>query len=214
MTNSEKIYTGLCIIFVSFMVLGNLTYQKFVILQFPFHKFELSVGAILYPLTFFITDLITEIYGKEKSRFCIRFSIFVNILTALIISIMDYLPATYWSKINNETFHNVFGYYGVAFIGSVLACYVSQTVDVYLYVLIRGLTKGKYIWLRSNFSTCISLFIDSFVVIGFMTMLGVFPREQIWVLIISSYSWKMFFTICSTPIFYASLFAIKFFSKD
>ena len=70
MSNSEKIYTGLCIFFVSLIVLGNMVYQKFVSLQFPFYKFELSVGTILYPLTFLVTDLIVECYGKKSSILC------------------------------------------------------------------------------------------------------------------------------------------------
>ena len=66
MTNSEKIYIGLCIVFSTLIILGNLIYQKFVMLQIPFYKFELSAGAILYPLTFLITDIITELYGKKS----------------------------------------------------------------------------------------------------------------------------------------------------
>ncbi len=96
--------------------------------------------GLLYPLTFLITDLITEFYGKERAQFCIRFAMVINILVAIIIAFMDYLPATEWSKINDETFHKVFGYYGVAFIGSILACYTSQAIDVRLYLLIRDLT--------------------------------------------------------------------------
>jgi uncharacterized integral membrane protein (TIGR00697 family) len=213
MTNNEKIYTGLCIIFTSLIVLGNLIYQKFVILQIPFHKFELSVGAVLYPLTFLITDLITELYGKEKTRFCIRFAMFMNIVVAVIIVFMDHLPATTWSKIDDETFHKMFSYYGIAFIGSITACYTAQVIDVHLYVWIRKLTKQKYLWLRSNGSTCFSLFIDTTIVIGFMTMFGIFPIKQMWPLILNSYSWKLFFTICSTPLFYISISSIKYFSN-
>ncbi|WP_410519704.1 queuosine precursor transporter [Candidatus Cyrtobacter comes] len=212
-SNSEKIYTSLCILFVSLIMLGNLIYQKFVSLQLPFYKFELSVGAVLYPLTFLITDLITEFYGKERAQFCIRFAMVINILVAIIIAFMDYLPATEWSKINDETFHNVFGYYGVAFAGSIIACYTSQAIDVRLYLLIHSLTKGKYLWLRNNGSTSISLLIDTTVVIGFMTIFGIFPVEQMWTLIVNSYSWKLFFTICSTPLFYISVSFIKYFSN-
>ena len=209
MSNSEKIYIGLCIFFVSLLVLGNMVYQKFVSLQLPFHKFELSVGAILYPLTFLVTDLIVEFYGKEKAQFCVKLALFTNILIVIIISIMDYLPATTWSKINDQMFHDVFGYYGVAVIGSNIACYTSQAIDVRLYLFIRKLTHGQYLWLRNIVSTSISLFIDTMVVIVFMTTFSVFPIEQMWVLIANSYSWKLFFSICSVPLFYIGVFAVK-----
>ncbi|MBY0580314.1 MAG: queuosine precursor transporter [Rickettsiales bacterium] len=210
MSNSEKIYTGLCVFFSVIIVSGNLTYQKFITLTIlPFHAFELSVGAILYPLTFLVTDLIAEFYGKEKARFCVRLAIIMNILVAIIIAGMDLLPATSWSKIDQATFHKVFGLYAISFMGSIIACYISQTVDISLYLWIRKITKGRYLWIRNNGSTAISLLIDTSTVITFMTIFGVLPKEQMVSLIINSYSFKLFFTICSIPLFYLCISIIK-----
>ena len=76
MTKAEKVYTGLCGLFSILIVLSNLTYQKFVALPIlPFHTFEISVGAILYPLTFLLTDLMTEFYSKERANFCVKFAV-------------------------------------------------------------------------------------------------------------------------------------------
>ena len=155
--------------------------------------------------------MITEFYGKERAKFCIKFAIITNVIVAVIIIFMDHLPATNWSKINNETFHQVFGYYGVAFSASLVACYISQALDVRLYLGIRKLTKGKYLWLRSNGSTCVSLLIDTTTVIGIMTLFGIFSSEHMWSLIVNSYSWKLFFTISSTPLFYLGVTSIKYF---
>ncbi len=209
MSNREKIYMCLCIAFAMLITLGNLIYQKFVMLAFPFHKFELSVGAILYPLTFLITDLITEFYGKERAQFCIKITLFLNIFVATLLMFMDTLPATVWSKISNETFHAVFGYFGVAFAASLLACFISQAIDIRLYLFMRRITKGRHLWLRSNLSTCVSLLIDTIVVIGFMTIFGIFPVKQMSSLIINSYSWKLMFTIFSTPLFYIAVLSFK-----
>ncbi len=79
MTKAEKIYTGLCVLFAALIVLGNLTYKKFITIGFePFHIFQLSVGAILYPLTFLITNLIAELYNREKAKFCASFGLITN----------------------------------------------------------------------------------------------------------------------------------------
>lgn len=214
MTIVDKIYTSLCVLFCSLIILGNLTYQKFVALQLPLYTFELSVGAILYPLTFLVTDLITEFYGKERANFCVRLALIMNFLIASMVAFMDYLPATSWSKIDNSIFHQVFGFYSVAFIGSIIACYISQAIDILLYLWIRELTQGKYLWLRNNGSTAISLFIDTFTVISFMTLFDILPREQMWLLIGNSYSWKLFFTICSTPLFYGGVQVIKWLQRS
>ncbi|WHA04462.1 queuosine precursor transporter [Candidatus Bandiella numerosa] len=177
----------------------------------PFHAFELSVGAILYPLTFLVTDLLAEFYGKEKARFCVRLAIIMNILVAIIIAGMDLLPASSWSKIDQATFHKVFGLYAVSFMGSIIACYISQAVDISLYLWIRKITKGRYLWIRNNGSTAISLLIDTSTVITFMTIFGVLPKEQILSLIINSYSFKLFITIYSIPLFYLCISIIKIF---
>ena len=65
--------TSLCVLFAVLIVVCNLIYQKFVFLPIlPFYSFELSVGAIIYLLTFLLTDLIAEFYGKNKANFCVR----------------------------------------------------------------------------------------------------------------------------------------------
>jgi uncharacterized integral membrane protein (TIGR00697 family) len=215
MTARDKVYTGICVLFSVLLVVVNLTYRKFVALPLlPFYTFELSVGAILYPLTFLLTDLIAEFYGKERSTFCVKFSIAINITVALIIYIMDRLPAVSWSKIDDASFHEIFGVYSVAFTGSMIACYISQRVDIFFYLWIRRLTQGKYLWLRNNGSTAISLLIDTSVVISFLALFGVLPVERLWSLILSSYSFKLFFTICSTPLFYLSVFSIRFLIRE
>lgn len=210
MTRYESIYTSLCVLFSVLIVMGNLIYQKFVSLPLlPFHTFELSVGAILYPLTFLLTDLITEFYGKEKANFCVRLGIALNILAACVIAGMDQLEATSWSKIDNTTFHKVFGLYSVAFIGSIIACYTAQMVDITLYLWIRKITRGKWLWARNSGSTSISLFVDTFIVITFMTTFAILPADRMWSLIINSYLFKLFFSLCSTPLFYVLVGIMK-----
>ena len=215
MTFSDKLYTGLCGLFAVLIVVGNVTYQKFVSLPiFSFHTFELSVGAIFYPITFLLTDLIAEFYGKEKAGYCVKIGLIMNITAALIIACMDMLPATDWSKIDGQTFHNIFGFYSVAFIGSILACYIAQAFDIILYLWIKKITKGKYLWLRNCGSTAISLLIDTTIVITFLSFFGVLPKDRMVALIINSYSFKLFFSICNTPFFYIFVSGIRHLLKS
>ena len=210
MTKDDYIYISLCVFFSVLIVMGNLIYQKFVFLPIlPFHTIELSVGSILYPLTFLLTDLITEFYGKEKASFCVKLAISMNIFVACVIIGMDQLEATSWSTVDKMTFYRVFGFYGIAFVGSIIACYIAQIVDITLYLWIRKMTKGKWLWARNNGSTAISLFVDTFMMITFMVMFNVLPMDRMWPLIINSYLFKLFFSICSTPLFYISVGIIR-----
>ena len=214
MNIDDKIYTIICVLFAVLIVMGNMIYQKFVALPIiPFHTFELSVGAVIYPLTFLLTDLIAEFYGKNKANFCVKLALTMNIVVALLIAMMDKLSATEWSKIDDITFHKVFGLYSVAFIGSIMACYTAQLVDISIYLWIRKITSGKYLWLRNNGSTAISLLVDTSIVISFMCVFGALPIDKMRTLIINSYLYKLFFTICSTPLFYAIVGLIKYIRK-
>lgn len=208
--NQIQIYTFLCVFFSVLIVTGNLIYQKFVTMPIShFYSFELSVGAILYPLTFLTTDLIAEFYGREKASFCVKLGIIMNITVALIILLFDNLESTSWSKVDNSTFHKVFGVYSVAFLGSILACYISQSIDIRLYLFIKKITQGKYLAIRNCISTAVSLLIDTCVVISFMTFFGALPPERMWVIISSSYLFKLFFTITSAPLFYLCVVIIR-----
>lgn len=214
MTRDDSIYITLCVLFSVLLVMGNLIYQKFVSISVPFYNFELSVGAILYPLTFLLTDLIAELYGKKKANFCVKLAIFMNAFVACVIAGMDQLDATTWSNVDNITFHKVFGFYTIAFAGSLIACYVAQRIDIIIYFWIRNLTKGKWLWARSNGSTAISLFVDTFIVITFMAMFNVIPMGRMWTLIMNSYLFKLFFSICSTPLFYIMVTSVKILQKN
>jgi len=209
MNNYDKIYTVLCTLFSVLIVTSNLVYQKFVYLPiFSFYTFELSVGAIFYPLTFLITNLIAEFYGKEKARFCVRLAIIMCVLVCLALKLMNYLQATSWSKIDNNIFNMVFGVYSISLIGSIIAGYTAQLTDISLYLFIRKLTNNKFLFLR-NLSTAISLFIDTFIVITFITIFGAIPFEQMPNLIFNSYIFKLFFTLATMPVFYGAIYFIR-----
>jgi len=202
MNIDDKIYTTICVLFAVLIVMGNMIYQKFVVLPIlPFHAFELSVGAIIYPITFLLTDLIAEFHGKNKANFCVKVALTMNIIVVMLIAMMDKLSATEWSKIDDTTFHKVFGLYSVAFIGSIIACYTAQLIDINIYLWIRKITNGRYLWLRNNCSTAISLLVDTTIVISLMSIFGALPIDKMGTLIINSYLYKLFFTIVALPYF-------------
>lgn len=210
MYKKDSIYVVLCVIFSVFIVLGNLIFQKFVVLNISsLFSFELSVGTILFPITFLLTDLIAEFYGKEKATFCVRLAILMNVMVALIILGMDALDATSWSKVNNVIFHNVFGVYSIAFIGSMIACYISQAIDIKIFLWIRKVTKGEWLWARNMGSTTVSLFIDTLIVNCFLTVFQIIPNEKTFLLVMNSYMFKFFFSVFSIPLFYLAVRMIK-----
>jgi uncharacterized integral membrane protein (TIGR00697 family) len=206
----DKIYIFLCTGFISLIITGNLIYQKFVHLPvFNLYVFELSAGAIFYPLTFLLTDLITEFYGKDHARFCVRLSIVTSTLITIMLVFISNLEATIWSKIDNSTFNQVFGGFGIAFTSSLIANYIAQTIDINIYLWLKKLTNGNHLWLRNTISTAISLLIDTTIIIGLLSSFGILPFAQLPTLIFNSYLFKFFFTLSTTPLFYAAFYFIK-----
>ena len=156
-----------------------------------------------------LTDLIAEFYDRKRATFCVRLSIAMGLTAALILSGMDSLQATPWSKVDNRMFHQVFGHCGAALVVNIIACYTAQVVDINLYLWIKKLTKGKGLWLRNNGSTAISLLVDTVTAISLATFLGILPKEQMWIIMMNSYLYKLFITICNTPLFYLLVAMIK-----
>jgi uncharacterized integral membrane protein (TIGR00697 family) len=129
-----------------------------------FGLFTQSIGIILWPVVFLLTDLINEHFGKDGVRKLTFITVGLIIYIYIILSIAMKIPAVNFSPVNDTVFNTVFGQSQWIIIGSITAFIISQLVDVYTFWLIRKAT-GKYlIWLRATGSTIISQLVDTFVV--------------------------------------------------
>lgn len=209
----EDVYVFLCVFFSGIILVGNMTYQKFVYLDVYFYTFELSVGAITYPISFVISDLLAEFYGKAYAQRALRSALLMNIIAAFVIHFMNNLESTTWSKVDNRMFSQVFGNYNVAFFGSLIACYISQNIDVNIYLIIKRLTNGRFLWIRNSVSTAISLLIDTSIVVLTLGIFGAIDYNQIFPLIYNSYGFKLFFIVLNIPVFYLIVFLLNLLRK-
>ena len=210
-----RIYLFLAALFISSLVVSNLIFQKFFYwypLDFKFFGvtlFELSVGILPYPVTFLITDIISEIYGKEKATNVVLAGIFASIFSILIILVADALPTLNESPIDGETFYIVFSKTLIAVISSMLAYLFSQYIDIQIYHFWKKKTKGNYLWLRNNFSTFSSQIIDSFTVLFLLCFFEIIPWEIFYGLFISSVIFKVFIALIDTPLLYFFVFLLR-----
>jgi len=214
-TNLEKLYAVFCALFSGILITCTLTYKKIVYLPiFDIHTFTLSVAVIVCPILFVLSDLLAEFYEKKQASFCVKVAIGINIVVALIVMGMDALEATSWSTVGVHTFHQVFGSYGWAFLACLFACYTAQLVDINIYLWLKKLTKGKMLWLRNNGSTAVSLLVDTVVAIGLLTLLGIYPKEEMLHVMLHAYSYKLLFSFCNIPFFYFFVWLIRTFILD
>jgi len=176
------IYILLSGIFISCLISCNLIFLKFFSLKISFLNitFTQSVGLIAYPITFLVTDIVSEIYGRKKANFLVISGIISSIVVLGLIFIADFLPAANWSipenkKVDDEIFHLVFGQFGIAMAASLFTYLVCQLIDIRIFHFWKKLTKGKYLWLRNNFSTITSQLVDTFLILFLLMSLS--PEE-------------------------------------
>jgi uncharacterized integral membrane protein (TIGR00697 family) len=175
---ARRLYLILGLLFVTSLIVSNLIFKKF-FYYYPFNSslfgvklFEISVGILPYPITFLITDLISEIYGKKKANEVVFGGIIASFFAMGIIYISNVVPATSWSPVSDEIFSTVFGSTSIAVISSMLAYLFAQFVDIQIYHFWKRITKGKHLWLRNNFSTFLSQFIDTATVLILLCSFG------------------------------------------
>lgn len=214
-----KIYLYLGALFITSLVVSNLIFQKF-FYWYPFGEtkifgaslFEISVGILPYPITFLITDLISEIYGQKKANQVVTAGIFASLFSMGIILIAESVPALKTSPIQDDTFTHVFALSPIAVLASMIAYLFAQYIDITIYHFWKKITKGKYLWLRNNFSTFTSQFIDTFTVVLLLCIFKVLPWELFYGLVVSGFLFKVLVAILDTPFLYlfVSLFRKKF----
>ncbi len=179
------------------------------LIQF-FGLFTQSLGIILWPIVFILTDLINEHFGKQGVRKLTFITVGLIIYTFILVTIGLNIKAVNFSPVNDENFKIVFGQSQWIMVGSIIAFLLSQLVDVSVFWLLRAKTGNKYIWLRATGSTVVSQLIDTFVVqfIAFVLpgkwAFNEFLKNACW-----GYSFKLLVALCLIPLIYVGHFAIK-----
>lgn len=196
-------------LFICSLVVSNLIFQKFFYWDFFGYTFEISVGILPYPITFLITDLISEIYGKKRANQVVTAGVFASFFSLLIVTVADKVPATGWSPIDDSLFTTVFGATAIAVLASMLAYLFAQYLDIQLFHFWKKLTKGKHLWLRNNFSTFLSQFVDTATVLLLLCSFGKIEWELFTGLLISGFLFKVLIAACDTPFLYAGVFGFR-----
>ena len=212
---ANRIYLILAALFIASLVTSNLIFQKF-FYWYPFDieiygvkLFEVSVGLLPYPITFLITDILSEIYGKKKANDVVIAGIFASFFSLLIIYVSQATPATDWSPTSDQTFTQVFGATPLAVLASMLAYLFAQFIDIRIYHFWKQLTKGKHLWLRNNFSTFSSQFIDTLTVLVLLCSFDIIDWDNFLGLLVSGVIFKIMIAALDTPILYLFVYAFR-----
>ncbi len=212
---AQRIYILLGGLFITSLVVSNLIFQKF-FYWYPFDVeilgsklFEISVGILPYPITFLITDLISEIYGKKRANDVVVVGVFASLFSLLIIYVADTVPATSWSYVQDDTFSHVFRNSTIAVFSSMLTYLFAQFVDIQIYHFWKRLTKGKHLWLRNNFSTWFSQLVDTFTIVTLLCYFGIIKWGNYEGILVSGFLFKVLVAACDTPFLYLGVYLFR-----
>ena len=175
--------------------------------------FNLTAGAVIWPVVFITSDLINEYFGKPGvKKISYLAAGLIGYAFAVVFVTMHLPPAGWWLEANNVdsagnyfnmdfAFNKIFGQGQRIILGSLSAFLIGQLADVYVFQKLRKLTGAKKLWLRATGSTIVSQLVDSFVVL-FIAFYGTFSNTQIVAIGITNYIYKFSMAVALTPLIY------------
>lgn len=209
-----QVYIILSGLFVAFLVVCNLIANKFVSISLPFREapFIVSCGILPYPLTFLITDLLSEFYGRKRTSLVVFTGFLASVLIIFLLQWTNALESITGSPVGDQAYSEVFGNSWRVIGASMLAYLIAQLLDVQLYEFWKKKTKGKMLWLRNNGSTIFSQLIDTILII-LVLFIGVKSSSEMLTMITDGWIFKLICALIDTPIIYVSVFLIRRYFK-
>ena len=204
----DQFFLVLTGIFIASLVTCNLIANKFVTVDLGFKIFIVSAGILPYPLTFLVTDLISELYGQKKANLVVFSGFIASLFVLLFLWLGGQFNAIPNSLVNDATYDSVFRNAWRLIGASMIAYLFAQFVDVRIFHFWKKLTDGKHLWLRNNGSTIASQLIDTTLVICIL-FVGVWNADQILSAIIDGWVFKMLMALLDTPIIYGVIYLLK-----
>lgn len=218
-----RLYIWLTGVFVTCLLLANILGVKL----FSFHmdlgglgtvKVEHTVGMLTFPITFLLTDLLNEYYGKRAARrvtylaFTMGLLAFVLIYAARKFPILSGIPGT----ATHESFENIFGAAALMYLASMIAFLLGSLLDIFIFGMFNRLTNGRMVWLRATGSTVISQLFDSFLVtfvffVVLQSLTGSKPASMGFVFntAMTGYVLKFVISVALTPLIYLGRWMIR-----
>lgn len=207
---SHTVFVWLTAIFVISLFIADEVGAMLFSFKLPFLKDPvlLSAGIIPFPITFILTDLLNEFYGKEGARFVTWVGFGMCFLAYAFLTVGSHLPVDAGTFIPRPVFMTIYNQYTGMFLASITAYLIGQMLDIQVFHWFRAITKHRFIWLRATGSTVISQLFDSLIV-TFIAFWGQMQVSDMFRLALGNYSWKFIIAVGITPLLYLGHSVLK-----
>lgn len=193
----SKFYQFISALFVTCLIISNIIAVK--IGAFGWGKF-LPVAVILFPVTYIIGDVLTEVYGYAAARRVIWTGFLCNLVAVIAILIAIRIPSAPFFA-GQPAFESILGFTPRLLAASFAAYLVGQFANSLALAKMKIKTNGKYLWMRTIGSTIVGEGLDSLIFIT-LAFSGVFPAAAIPALILTQWIFKVLFEVILTPVTY------------
>jgi uncharacterized integral membrane protein (TIGR00697 family) len=154
---SQKLFVYMCAIFVACLLLGDVIGGK--IIRTPLGP--ISVGIIPFPVTFLLTDVVNDFYGRRGARFLTMLGFYMALLAWALLQVTTLMPVDGSTYFTQTEYAKVFGGSAQLFVASMVAYLVGQFLDIQVFQFWKAITQSRHLWLRSTGSTIFSQAIDT-----------------------------------------------------
>lgn len=189
-----KYYTQIGMMFIGILLTANIIGEKPLLLG----PVILPAGLLLFPITYLLGDILTEVYGFAASRRVIWMGMICNLFMALMCHVAIQLPAAEtWTR--SEAYAEVLGVSSRLMAISVFTYFVGEFVNAYIVAKLKVKMQGRFFWVRALCGSWIGEGIETglFIPLGFY---GTMPNEQLFKLAGFYYSFKVLYAVCAMPL--------------
>ena len=211
LTRPQKVYVVCAGLFLAALVVAESIAGKFFtafdlpftvrILGQSFESVVMTTGVLAFPVTFIVTDVMNEYFGKRGIRFVTFLGAALVVFQFVLLRAAIAVPTAAISPVPDAAFTAVFATTNRVIVGSLTAFLIGQLVDITLFHALRRATRGRHLWLRATGSTLGSQFIDTFVVLG-VAFAGQLALGDIVAITLFNYGYKVAIAVGITPVIY------------
>ncbi len=202
-----NLFVTLVAVFMTCLIVGDMIGGKLTSFELFGREWIFSVGQIAFPVTFILTDILNEFYGRKVVRRITFLAFFMVGLTFGIIYLAASLPwasislASDWTGVAPKQFSIVFTQATEIQLSSMAAFLIGNLTDISVFFLLKRITGNRMLWLRATGSTAVSQLIDTIVISALVWGRKVTFDEYV-TIVMTSYAIKLAAAILVTPVIY------------
>ena len=200
---SSSLYPYILAVFVGILLISNIGATKLI----AFGPFITDGGVFLFPLTYIIGDILSEVYGFKAARKAVLTGFAISVLAAMTFYLVQISPAADGYE-NQGAFEAVLGFVPRIVLASILGYLVGQLLNAYVLVKIKERTKEKYLWARLIGSTAVGELADT-IVFCTVAFYGIITGAEFLNYVIIGYVYKTLLEVVLLPVTYPVIRVIK-----